>query len=50
MRFALSEGPNKVGVSLLSPEDGNRSHFRNVVVSSYLELRTMDKVQKSNVS
>jgi hypothetical protein len=32
-----------VGVSLPSPEDGNRSSFRNVVFNSYLEFRTMYK-------
>jgi hypothetical protein len=41
--LALSKGPNRVGVSLPSPEDGNRSSFRNVVFSSYLEFGTMDK-------
>jgi hypothetical protein len=30
LRLALSKGPNRVGVSP-SPEDGNRSSFRNVV-------------------
>jgi hypothetical protein len=25
------------------PEDGNRSSFRNVIFSSYLEFRTMDR-------
>jgi hypothetical protein len=38
-------GPNRVVVFLPSPEDGNRSSFRNVVFSSYLEFRTIDKVQ-----
>jgi hypothetical protein len=38
--------PNGVGISLPSPEDGNRSSFRNVVFSRYLEFRTMDKVHK----
>jgi hypothetical protein len=38
------EGPNRVGVSIPSPEDGIRSNFRNVVFSSYLEFRTMGKV------
>jgi hypothetical protein len=45
-RLVLSEGPNKVGVSLPSPVDGNRSSFRNVVFSIYLEFRTMDQVPK----
>jgi hypothetical protein len=41
----LFKGPNRVGVSLTSPEDGNRSSFRNVF-SSYSEFLTIDKVQK----
>jgi hypothetical protein len=49
-RLALSKGHNKVGVSLPSPEGGNRSSFRNVVFSNYLEFRTMDKVQKPSDS
>jgi hypothetical protein len=28
-----------------SPEHGNRSSFRNVMFSSFLEYRTMDKIQ-----
>jgi hypothetical protein len=39
---ALSEEPNRVGVFLPSPEDGNRSSLRNVV---FLNKRTMDIVQ-----
>jgi hypothetical protein len=34
-KFALSKGPNRVGVSFPSPEDSNRSSFRNVVSSIY---------------
>jgi hypothetical protein len=34
MRLALSKGPNGVGVSFASPEEENRSSFRNVVFSS----------------
>jgi hypothetical protein len=30
----FSNGPNRVGVSLPSPEDGNRFSFRNVLISS----------------
>jgi hypothetical protein len=48
--LALSNGPSRVGVSFPSPEDGSRSSFRNVVFSSYLEFRTMDKVQKPSDS
>jgi hypothetical protein len=33
-------------VSLISPEDGNISSFRNVVLSSYSEFQTMDEDQK----
>jgi hypothetical protein len=34
LRLALSKGPNRVGVSLSSPKDGNRPSFRNAVFSS----------------
>jgi hypothetical protein len=30
-------GPYRIGVSLLSPEDGNKPIFRNVMFSRYLE-------------
>jgi hypothetical protein len=45
LRLALSKG-------LPSPEDGNRSSFRNVVFfNCYLgKIRTMDKVRKPNIS
>jgi hypothetical protein len=43
--LALSKGPNRVGVSPSSPEDGNRSCFRNVVFSSFLDYRAMNNVQ-----
>jgi hypothetical protein len=47
LRLALSKGPNTVGVSLTSLEDGNESSFRNVVFfSSYLEFEAMDILQK----
>jgi hypothetical protein len=39
------EGPNG-GVSFPSPEDSNRPSFRNVVFSSYLKFRMMDKFHK----
>jgi hypothetical protein len=42
LRLALSKGRHRIGVSLPSPEDGNRSSFHNIVFSSYLEFRTMD--------
>jgi hypothetical protein len=50
LRLALSKEPNRVGVSLPSPEDGNRSSFRNFVFCYYLEFRTMNKVQKPSHS
>jgi hypothetical protein len=43
-------GPNRVDVSLPPPEKENKSSFRNVVISSYLEFRAMGKVQKHSVS
>jgi hypothetical protein len=46
LRLALSKGPNRVGLSLSSPEDGKRSSFRNIAFYSYLEFRTMDAVHK----
>jgi hypothetical protein len=49
-RIALSKGPNIVGVSLPSPEHGNRFRFRNGVLSIYLEFRMTVKVQKPNDS
>jgi hypothetical protein len=50
LRLAFSTGPDTVGVSLPSPEGGNRPIFRNGVLYSYLEFRTMDKVQKPSDS
>jgi hypothetical protein len=44
MRLGLSKGPNRVYVSLSSHTDRNRSSFRNVVFSTYLEFWTMDKI------
>jgi hypothetical protein len=49
-RSVLIKGPNKVDISLPSPEDGDRSSFQNIVFSSYLEFLTMDQVQKANDS
>jgi hypothetical protein len=37
----LPKEPNKVRVSLSSPEDGNRPIFRNVVFSNYLESKVI---------
>jgi hypothetical protein len=49
-RLTLSKGPNSVGVSLPSPEDGNRSSVRNFIFLVYLEFWTMDEVQKPSNS
>jgi hypothetical protein len=49
MRLDFSKWPNKVGNFLLSPVNGNRSSFSKVV-SSCVEYRTMDKVQKASDS
>jgi hypothetical protein len=37
--FSLSKGPNRVGISLPSPKDRNRSSFRNGVFSSIWNSR-----------
>jgi hypothetical protein len=50
LRLALSKGPNRVDVSLLSPFDGNRSSYRTVVFSSYLQFPTTKKVHKTSDS
>jgi hypothetical protein len=42
--------PTIVDDSLHSPEEGNRSRFRNVVFSSYLEFRMMNEVHKLSES
>jgi hypothetical protein len=42
-RLAFSNGPNRVGVFLLSLADGGRSSFQNTVSASYFEFLTMDK-------
>jgi hypothetical protein len=39
-------GPNRVGVSLLSPDEESTSSYRNIVFSSYLEFWAEDKVQE----
>jgi hypothetical protein len=38
IQVSFSKGPNRV--SHTSPEDGNRSNFRNVVCSRYLHFNT----------
>jgi hypothetical protein len=35
LRLAISKGPNRVGVSLPSPEEGNRLSFGNIVFYSF---------------
>jgi hypothetical protein len=50
MRLALSKGLNRVGIFLPSPEDGNRFSFQNVVFSTCLEFRTMNKVHQPSDS
>jgi hypothetical protein len=42
--------PLRKSDSLPSPEDGNRSSFRNAVFSSYLEFRALDKGEKPSDS
>jgi hypothetical protein len=44
------EGPNRVCVSIHSPEEENSSSLRNIVFASYLESRMMDRVQKPSDS
>jgi hypothetical protein len=48
LKLALCKGPDTVDASLPLPEDETRSSFRNVVFPSYLEFRTIDKVQKAS--
>jgi hypothetical protein len=49
LELAISIAPNRVGVFLRSPEGRNRSSFRNVVFSIYLEIRTIVNVHKSTI-
>jgi hypothetical protein len=46
----LSKRPNTLGVSIPTSEDRNRSSFRNVVFSSYLEFRTMKSRHRNPVT
>jgi hypothetical protein len=48
--LGLSKGLQQYRCLLLLPEDGNRYIFRNVLLSSYLEFRTMDIVHKPSDS
>jgi hypothetical protein len=50
LRLALSKGPNRVGVSLPSLEDGNRYSLGHNVFYSYVDSQTLDKVQKPSDS
>jgi hypothetical protein len=50
VEYQCTKGPNRVGVAHSSPEDWNRSSFRNIMFCSHLEFRTMDKVQKPSDS
>jgi hypothetical protein len=50
LKLVLSNGPNRVRVSLHSPGEGNRCSFQNVVSSSYLEFLIMETVHKFNDS
>jgi hypothetical protein len=49
-RLRWRQGLNRVGVSLSSPKDGNRSSFCKVVLYSYLEFLTMDAIHKPSDS
>jgi hypothetical protein len=48
--WTSAEGHNRVDVSLPSPQERNRSSFRNIVFYSYLELQVMDIVHKPSDS
>jgi hypothetical protein len=50
MRLVLPKGPYRVYVSLISPEDGNRSNSPNGECSSYLEFRIINKALKPSDS
>jgi hypothetical protein len=50
LRLALSNRPKRVDVSLPSPGHWNTSRFRNIVLPSRLEFRSLDKVQKPSDS
>jgi hypothetical protein len=46
LMFGLSKDLNRVHISLPTPEDGNRSSFRNVMFPTCLEFRTIGNVRK----
>jgi hypothetical protein len=50
LKLAPSKRPNRVGVSLPSPEDGTGSSFRNVAFWNYLGFRTTNKVHNPSDS
>jgi hypothetical protein len=50
LRLILFKRTNRVGVSLLSNELGERSNFCKYVLSSYLEFRTSGIIYKSSAS
>jgi hypothetical protein len=37
-RLALSNGPNRVGISLSSPEDASTFGFRNTIYIEYINI------------
>jgi hypothetical protein len=49
-RDAIVTRPSRVGFSFPLPQDEIRPSFRNVVLSGYLEFRTMYKIHKPSDS
>jgi hypothetical protein len=49
LRLALSKGPSRIGVSILSSRNGN-IQFPKLRVFYYLEFQTIDKVHKHSDS
>jgi hypothetical protein len=47
LRLAQSKGLNRVGDSLPSPEEENRSSFRNVVFSTYLNFPAGPRISRT---
>jgi hypothetical protein len=50
LRSVLSKRPKPVRVSFSSPEDEEIFSFRNVIFSSYIDLRKMEEVPKPSDS
>jgi hypothetical protein len=46
-RVTLSKGPRTLGAYILSPEDGKRFGFENVIFSSYSEFLTITEVHEA---